>query len=93
MEQLRSEVAFERALARFDYHKWSLKGGYALRLMLPISRTTQDLDLVLRERSIRDLEPQQRSQKLRDAVDAQLSKNLADHFHFEVRQAAPAKLL
>src|SRR4030095_14858786 len=89
VEQLRSEVAFERALARFDYGKWSLKGGYALRLMLPISRSTQDVDLMLRQHSIRDLEPQPRAQKIGKAVDEQLSKDLNDHFTFEVRQSLP----
>ncbi|HEY9871685.1 MAG TPA: nucleotidyl transferase AbiEii/AbiGii toxin family protein [Candidatus Obscuribacterales bacterium] len=89
MEQLRSEVAFERALARFDYKKWVLKGGYAVRLMLPVSRATQDLDLVLQEQSLKDLEPQKRALRIQQAVEAELSKDARDHFHFEVRQAIP----
>jgi Nucleotidyl transferase AbiEii toxin, Type IV TA system len=88
-EQVRSEVAFERALARFDYDKWSLKGGYAVRLMLEKSRSTQDLDLVLHEASLKDATPEEWAQKIRESVSAELSRDVGDYFKFEVGQALP----
>jgi hypothetical protein len=89
VQELRLEVAFERALARFDYDQWSLKGGYALRLMLPESRHTNDLDLVLNGESMKELQPQERARKVQEYVNEQLSKNLQDHFKFKVVTALP----
>ena len=51
MERLRSEVAFDRLLARLfarDDAPWVLKGGYALELRMKEARATRDIDLALR---------------------------------------------
>jgi hypothetical protein len=37
------EIAFDRFLARLDYKKWTLKGGYSLERRLADARFTKDL--------------------------------------------------
>lgn len=53
---LRKLVSFDRLLARIFLDKdetFALKGGYSLELRLGRSRTTLDVDLVVREKSLK----------------------------------------
>ncbi|HEY42931.1 MAG TPA: nucleotidyl transferase AbiEii/AbiGii toxin family protein [Anaerolineae bacterium] len=78
LDRLRKMVAFERLLARLAAHQpdaWVLKGGFALQLRIgDKSRTTKDIDLLLRIR------PEESHAFLRNAG----SLELGDWFQFEV---------
>lgn len=55
VQQLMKKVAFDRFLCRLfsdDSSPWLLKGGYAIELLFDVSRTTKDIDLVLRSHKI-----------------------------------------
>lgn len=79
--RLRKHVAFERFIARLQMihpNSWVLKGGLALQLRLGVlSRTTKDIDLFNKERSI-DVH--------RSLLDAALL-DMGDWFTFAVRLA------
>jgi len=49
IEDLHRQVVFNRFLARLDFSKFVLTGGYSLELRLPLSRSTTDLDLYARD--------------------------------------------
>jgi len=78
LDRLRKMVAFERLLARLALYQpdaWVLKGGFALQLRIgDKSRTTKDIDLLLR------VHPKESHAFLRNAG----SLELGDWFHFEV---------
>lgn len=55
IQELMKKVAFDRFLSRLfssEESPWFLKGGYALELHFDNSRTTKDIDLVLRNNNI-----------------------------------------
>ena len=70
--RIRKMIVFERLMARLD-ERWILKGGYAIQLRTEKARTTQDVDLLAFEISLREIED-----TFRNALD----KNMGDHFEF-----------
>ncbi|NLG96413.1 MAG: nucleotidyl transferase AbiEii/AbiGii toxin family protein [Chloroflexi bacterium] len=89
LARLRKMVAFERFLARLvtaQPDAWVLKGGLALQFRLGgRARTTQDIDLHLRQTSPAD--------HVHATLVAAALRNLGDWFAFEVaRPAQPAGL-
>ena len=91
ISSLRYKVVFERFLARIFQNKndnWVLKGGYSLELRYKgsgISRTTTDIDFVIKE--LKDLD----EEKIWDMLKEMSKINLTDWFSFEVQ--APKKEL
>src|SRR5258708_2282686 len=49
IEDLRRQIVFNRFLARLDFTKFVLTGGYSLELRLPLSRSITDIDLYARD--------------------------------------------
>jgi hypothetical protein len=72
-------IAFERLMARLD-DRWILKGGYALQLRTPQARTTQDIDLL-----VKDIPPETMTESLLSA----LHQPLPDYFDFYAEQTNP----
>ncbi len=72
LPRIRKSIAFERLMARLDQH-WILKGGYAIQLRTERARTTQDVDLLVKEIAVQDIESTFRNE---------LEKDLGDYFVF-----------
>jgi len=79
LPRLRKMIAFERFMARLD-DRWILKGGYALQLRNPQARTTQDIDLL-----VKDIPPKIMSESLVTA----LHQSMPDYFAFYAEQTNP----
>lgn len=79
LPRLRKMIAFERFMARLDDY-WILKGGYALQLRNPQARTTQDIDLL-----VKDIPPEIMSESLVTA----LHQTVPDYFEFYGQQTNP----
>ena len=81
--RLRKMIAFDRFLARlmaYDAEGWLVKGGFALQLRFgDKSRTTKDLDLLLREAG----------EATWDLLRDEASRDLGDWFQFEVARPIP----
>jgi hypothetical protein len=75
--RIRKMIAFERLLARLG-QRWVLKGGYAIQLRTDKARTTQDVDLLVRDISVGDIET---------ILRQELNQNLDDYFEFIIAQS------
>ncbi len=88
---LRKLVSFDRLLARIFLDKdetFALKGGYSLELRLGRSRTTLDVDLVVREKSLKQAGSIEEA--IQDLLQERLEQDLNDYFSF--RLGKPTKL-
>jgi hypothetical protein len=79
LPRLRKMIAFERLMARLD-ERWILKGGYALQLRTPQARTTQDIDLL-----VKDISPD----KIAEDLVTALHQPVPDYFEFYPQQTNP----
>lgn len=94
-------VAIDRFLARIDWSKWTVKGGYMLQRRLPQAHTTKDIDLSTGDRTfvISDVLPDKLSDKLPDARALQKALveafqevarvDASDYFEFQVAADKP----
>lgn len=87
IQELMKKVAFDRFLCRLfsaEESPWLLKGGYALELHFDTSRTTKDIDLVLKNHNIvrRNDTPIWEIDFIKESLNAYLNKELNDFFTF-----------
>lgn len=85
LHRLRRQVAFDRLLCRlFKAHPGNLflKGGYSMELRIQKARTTKDIDLVLRAKTLDRLESQ--NQEIFDLLQSSAREDLNDFFVFLV---------
>jgi hypothetical protein len=83
LARLRRQVAFDRLLARLfhsDHVPWTLKGGYAMKLQLRVTRTTVDIDLTLPA----SLEEAPATAAVRERLQEAASLDLGDWFVYTV---------
>ncbi len=86
MQGLRRRVAFDRFLHRIFVTTSGvlLKGGYAMELRLPISRTTKDVDLSIVKSELFSLVKNEQKDALFDLLNTVVRTDLNDNFEFEV---------
>jgi hypothetical protein len=77
LSRIRKMIAFERLMARLDQH-WILKGGYAIQLRTGRARTTQDVDLLVMDKSVQDIE---------NIFRKELEKDMGDFFEFVISKS------
>lgn len=77
LPRLRKMIAFERFMARLD-DRWILKGGYALQLRTDKARTTQDIDLLVKNVDM---------EQIGDFLLETVSQDSSDHFGFLIERA------
>ncbi|MDP2599403.1 MAG: nucleotidyl transferase AbiEii/AbiGii toxin family protein [Deltaproteobacteria bacterium] len=85
LHKLRRQVAFDRLLCRlFRSHPGNLflKGGYSMELRIQKARTTKDIDLVLRAKTLAQWEVQ--DQEIFDLLQDAAREDLSDFFVFMV---------
>ena len=85
LHKLRRQVAFDRLLCRlFKSHPGNLflKGGYSMELRIQKARTTKDIDLLLRAKTLAKREAQ--DQEIFDLLQAAAREDLNDFFVFLV---------
>ena len=75
--RIRKMIAFERLMARLDQH-WILKGGYAIQLRTERARTTQDVDLLVRDISVDEIE---------NTFRKALENDLGDYFKYFISRS------
>ncbi len=75
--RVRKMIAFERFMARLD-DQWVLKGGYALQLRTDSARTTQDIDLLVKEIS--------QAQMVETLLES-VQQEMGDYFEFAIDRA------
>jgi len=79
LPRLRKMIVFERFMAHLD-DRWILKGGYALQLRNPQARTTQDIDLLVKDIPLK---------LMSESLVTALHQTLPDYFEFYVQQTNP----
>jgi hypothetical protein len=85
IQRLRRQVAFDRLLCRlFKTHPKNLflKGGYSMELRMHMARTTKDIDLILRAKTLKKIEAQ--DQEILDLLQQSAREDLGDFFVFLV---------
>lgn len=86
IEDLRRQIVFNRFLARLDFSKFVLTGGYSLELRLPLSRSTTDIDLYARDAQILIGSAQEQNDIILLMLREQTMKDLQDYFSFDVER-------
>lgn len=86
IDDLRRQIVFNRFLARLDFSKFVLTGGYSLELRLPLSRSTTDIDLYTRDTQLLLGTHQEQNDAILLALREQTEKNLRDYFSFDVER-------
>lgn len=86
VQQLMKKVAFDRFLCRLfidENSPWLVKGGYAIELQFDISRTTKDIDLVLRRHKVeRNGRSFEEIDLIKESLSAYLQSDINDFFSF-----------
>jgi hypothetical protein len=88
IEDLHRQVVFNRFLARLDFTKFVLTGGYSLELRLPLSRSTTDLDLYARDAKVITGTQDEQNEAILLALREQMANDLHDYFSFSASWAA-----
>jgi len=84
--ELRSEIAYERFLARMDPEQMTVKGGYAVKAQVPVSPHTKDIDVIITEEQ--HSEKGQLPRIIRDLLNDRLEQaQVNDHFRFDTGEA------
>src|ERR1700722_19177906 len=86
IEDLHRQVVFNRFLARLDFSKFVLTGGYSLELRLPLSRSTTDLDLYARDANLITSTQDEQNEAILLALREQAANDLQDYFSFDVER-------
>ena len=86
IEDLHRQVVFNRFLARLDFTKFVLTGGYSLELRLPLSRSTTDLDLYARDAKLITGTQNEQNEAILLALREQMANDLHDYFSFDVER-------
>jgi len=86
IDDLRRQIVFNRFLARLDFTKFVLTGGYSLELRLPLSRSTTDIDLYARDAQLHIGTTQEQNESILLALREQTEKDLHDYFAFDVER-------
>lgn len=86
IDDLRRQIVFNRFLARLDFSKFVLTGGYSLELRLPLSRSTTDIDLYARDTQLISGTHQEQNDAILLSLREQTEKNLHDYFSFDVER-------
>lgn len=84
---LRKLIAFDRLIARIFYNDddtFALKGGYSLELRLGRSRTTQDIDLIIRDNRMLSGTNEAQGEALKAMLQDKLEIDLSDFFTFRL---------
>jgi hypothetical protein len=90
LQRLRRQVAFDRFLARMfskgpkAEYPWVLKGGYAMELRTHTARTTNDIDLSLRDGTKLSKDENERREQVRGVLQEAAAERLDDFFEFLV---------
>jgi predicted nucleotidyltransferase component of viral defense system len=93
LQRLRTQVAFDRFLARMfskgpkATYPWMLKGGYAMELRSHSPRTTKDIDLTLHDGTRLSRDRKERSEQVRAMLQEAASTGLGDYFEFHIGEA------
>lgn len=87
IQRLRLKIAFERLMARI-FHKepyqWLLKGGHAMELRINNPRTTKDIDLALKEKTLMSSNRKKQNILIHDELIELANINLNDFFNFRI---------
>jgi len=86
IDDLRRQIVFNRFLARLDFSKFVLTGGYSLELRLPLSRSTTDIDLYARDAQLFLATTQEQNDAILLMLREQADRNLLDYFSFDVER-------
>ncbi len=86
IDDLRRQIVFNRFLARLDYSKFVLTGGYSLELRLPLSRSTTDIDLYARDAKLLVGTTKEQNDAILLALREQVETRLHDYFSFDVER-------
>jgi hypothetical protein len=86
IDDLHRQVVFNRFLARLDFNKFVLTGGYSIELRLPLSRSTTDLDLYARDVALISVSEQQQNEAILVALRKEAARDLHDYFSFDVER-------
>jgi predicted nucleotidyltransferase component of viral defense system len=79
------EIAFDRFLARLDYEKWTLKGGYSLERRLSDTRFTKDIDLAVTDLKLFSSDKDEQRNLVIDKIAEDLKVDLKDYFSFDLK--------
>jgi len=87
VDDLKRQISFDRFLARLDFDRYTLVGGYSLELRFAGLKRTRDIDLALTDLLIASAS----RQDLPDRIEADLKKyasiHLNDYFSFVIDSA------
>lgn len=86
IDDLRRQIVFNRFLARLDFTKFVLTGGYSLELRLPLSRSTTDIDLYARDAQLLIGTAQEQNEAILLLLREQVEQDLQDYFSFDVER-------
>jgi hypothetical protein len=76
--RIQKMIAFERLMARLDQH-WILEGGYAIQLRAERARTTQYVDLLVRDICVDEIE---------NTFRKALENDLGDYFEYFISRSS-----
>jgi predicted nucleotidyltransferase component of viral defense system len=79
------EIAFDRFLARLDYSKWTLKGGYSLKCRLSDARSTKDIDLAANDTRLSLADKNQQRSLVTEQIAENMQTDLKDYFSFDLK--------
>lgn len=90
LDHLRKQVTFDRFLARLDFNRYRLKGGYSLELRLPQTVRTLDIDLAVRDKKFLLTDRQAQQKEIFDDLSSLATIDKSDFFEFKIeRMLAP----
>ncbi len=86
-DDLKRQVSFNRFLARLDFDRYTLVGGYSLEIRFPEFKRTRDIDMALTDVLIASKNPQDALDKMTADLRKHAEKDLKDHFSFVIEPA------
>lgn len=86
-DDLKRQISFDRFLARLDFDRYTVIGGYSLEIRFPDLKRTRDIDMALTDALIASSDPKQIPDRLEVDLRRHIEKDLKDHFAFVIESA------
>jgi hypothetical protein len=86
-DDLKRQICFDRFLARLDFERYTVVGGYSLEIRFPDLKRTRDIDMALTDALIASSDPKHIPDRLEADLRRYTQEDLNDNFSFVIESA------